>query len=56
MRPLDVVIIAAYILALVGIGVYFSRRQRTTETYFIAGRSIPGWAMGCRFWLPSSPA
>lgn len=46
MRTLDVVIIAAYILALIGIGVHFSRRQRTTETYFIAGRSIPGWAMG----------
>lgn len=46
MRPLDAVIIAGYIVALIGIGVYFSRRQRTTETYFIAGRSIPGWAMG----------
>lgn len=46
MRPLDGIIIAIYIAALVGIGVYFARRQRTTETYFIAGRSIPGWAMG----------
>lgn len=46
MRPLDVVIITGYIVALIGIGVHFARRQRTTETYFIAGRSIPGWAMG----------
>jgi SSS family solute:Na+ symporter len=31
---------------LVGIGVRFSRRQSSTEDYFVAGRSIPGWAMG----------
>jgi solute:Na+ symporter, SSS family len=30
----------------VGIGVCVSRRQTTTETYFVAKRSIPGWAMG----------
>ena len=31
---------------LVSIGVYFSRRQKTTEDYFIARGTIPGWAMG----------
>jgi len=31
---------------LVGIGLYFSGRQKTTEDYFIARRTIPGWAMG----------
>ncbi|HEY0265038.1 MAG TPA: sodium:solute symporter [Granulicella sp.] len=46
MRPLDIFVIVTYVLALVGIGVYFSRKQRTTEEYFIAGQSIPGWAMG----------
>ncbi len=46
MRALDLVVILAYMVALVGIGVYFARRQKTTEEYFIAGRSIPGWAMG----------
>jgi SSS family solute:Na+ symporter len=45
-RALDLIVIAVYIAALVGIGIYFSRRQRTTEDYFIARGSIPGWAMG----------
>jgi SSS family solute:Na+ symporter len=46
MRPLDFIIIAAYLAGLVAIGLHFARRQRTTEQYFVAGRSVPGWAMG----------
>jgi len=46
MRPLDLIVIALYLIGVVGIAVYFSRRQTTTEMYFVAGRSIPGWAMG----------
>jgi SSS family solute:Na+ symporter len=46
MRPLDALVVIVYLIALVGIGVYFARRQKTTAEYFVAGRSIPGWAMG----------
>lgn len=46
MRWIDVFIIGAYLCCLVGIGLYFARRQKSTETYFVAERSIPGWAMG----------
>lgn len=46
MRWIDVLIIGAYLCCLVGIGLYFARRQKSTETYFVAERSIPGWAMG----------
>jgi len=46
MRPLDFIIIVAYLAGLVAIGLRFARRQRTTEQYFVAGRSVPGWAMG----------
>jgi solute:Na+ symporter, SSS family len=46
MRTLDIIVIAAYLAGLVSIGLRFARRQRTTEDYFVAGRSIPGWAMG----------
>ncbi len=38
-------VIVAYLATLAGIGLRFSRRQ-TTERYFVAGRSIPGWATG----------
>lgn len=46
MRPLDVVVIGVYVAILVGIGIFFARRQKTTEDYFIARASIPGWAAG----------
>ena len=46
MRTADVLVIAAYIAGLVGIGLRFSLRQNTTDEYFVGGRSIPGWATG----------
>jgi SSS family solute:Na+ symporter len=45
-RWLDVVIIAVYMGILCALGVRFSRRQTSTERYFVAKRSIPAWAMG----------
>lgn len=45
-RFLDVLVIVAYMAALVSIGIRFSRRQNSTERYFVAKRSIPGWATG----------
>ena len=46
MHWLDLLIIAIYMFALIAMGLYFSRRQTSTEAYFVAKRSIPGWAMG----------
>ena len=43
---MDLLVIVAYMAALVGIGIRFSRRQNSTERYFVAKRSIPGWATG----------
>jgi solute:Na+ symporter, SSS family len=42
----DLVVIGIYLLALLAIGVWFARRQTSTQEYFVAGRSVPGWAMG----------
>src|ERR1700681_3379214 len=39
---LDLVIIGVYFAILFGIGMYFARRERTSEDYFLAGRDI-GW-------------
>ena len=36
----------AYLVAIVGMGVYFSRREKTTDDFFLAGRRIPWWAAG----------
>ena len=46
LRWLDFVIVAAYMALMAGIGVRFSRRQTSTETYFVAKRAVPAWAMG----------
>jgi len=46
MRPLDILVIALYVCGLIAVGLRFARKQKTTDDYFTAGRSIPGWAMG----------
>lgn len=46
LRLVNPAIIVAYMAVLIGMGLRFSRRQTTTDRYFVAGRSIPGWAMG----------
>jgi SSS family transporter len=38
--------LAAYLLALVLMGFYFSKREKTTEDFFLGGRRIPWWAAG----------
>jgi SSS family transporter len=38
----DVAVVMVYLMLLVGIGAYFSRRQKSMEQYFLAGRSM-GW-------------
>ena len=45
-RWLDLVIVVAYMTGMALVGLRFSRRQTNTETYFMAKRSVPSWAMG----------
>src|SRR5438105_3963322 len=42
----DYVVIVAYFLAMIGIGIYFSGKQSSGVEYFIAGRSMPWLAVG----------
>jgi SSS family solute:Na+ symporter len=46
LRWLDALTTAIYMLVVVAVGVKFSRRQTSTEAYFVARRSVPAWAMG----------
>jgi len=47
LHPLDLGIIVAYVLLTFGIGLYFSRRaSRSTEEFFVSGRSLPWWIVG----------
>jgi solute:Na+ symporter, SSS family len=38
----DIIIILSYFALVFGIGIYFARRKRTSEEYFLAGRDV-GW-------------
>src|SRR5215469_4866607 len=38
----DIIIIGFYFAVVFGIGMYFARRERTSEEYFLAGRNV-GW-------------
>lgn len=43
---LDYLILILYLSAVIGIGVYFSREKRTSETYLLGGRNMPSVAIG----------
>ncbi|TKJ39425.1 MAG: sodium:solute symporter [Planctomycetes bacterium B3_Pla] len=43
---IDVAILILYSAVLIGMGVYYTRKCRTSEQFMVAGRSIPAWAAG----------
>lgn len=45
MSLVDSLIVLAYLAVVFGIGIYFSRSQKTTEDYFLAGKNVPGWVV-----------
>lgn len=50
MAYLDLVIIGVYLLCMIGVGVYFSRRNKSSEQFTTASGQIPGWALGLSFY------
>lgn len=40
-------VLFGYLLAMVGVGVYFTRKNKNTNDFFRGGQSIPWWAAGC---------
>ena len=45
LHALDLIVIVIYFVVIAGIGVYATRGKKTAERYFVAGRSIPMWAV-----------
>ena len=43
---LNWVVLGAYLVVLIGMGLYFLKREKTTNDFFLAGRRIPWWAAG----------
>lgn len=43
---IDIAVIIAYFAAMIVMGIYFSRKNKNTEEYFVGGRSYGGWVIG----------
>ena len=43
--------IIIYMVAVVGMGYWFSRRENTSEEYLLGGRRIPWWAVGISYYM-----
>ena len=43
---IDYTVLGVYLTTLVVMGAYFSRREKTTDDFFLAGGRIPWWAAG----------
>ena len=46
MRILDIIVIGVYFGGITLAGIFFAKRNRDTEDYFLGGRNFPGWAIG----------
>ncbi len=46
LQALDVAIVLAYLLGVVALGVWLGRGIRTSRDFFLAGKTLPWWAVG----------
>lgn len=53
MRLIDIIVLVVYFLAMAAMGPYFARKNKTTENYFLGGRSFPGWLIGLSMFATS---
>ena len=43
---IDLIIVIAYLVGMVAVGIYFSRKNTNAEQFTKASGRIPGWAIG----------
>lgn len=46
LHPIDLAVLLLYVVVVTAIGIYFSRKNTSTEEYFVGGRSFSGWIIG----------
>ena len=46
MHPLDLTIFIVYFLVMLGVGLYFLRKNKGAEDYFVGGRDMGSWHIG----------
>lgn len=45
--PVNFIVLILYLSAMVGVGVWFMRKNKSTDDYFRGGQNIPWWAAAC---------
>jgi len=45
LHPIDLIIIVVYMLGTLGVGWWFSRKQRNIRDYFLSDNNAPWWAL-----------
>lgn len=45
--PINLTVLVVYLLAMVGVGVYFMNKNKNTDDYFRGGQQMAWWAAGC---------
>ena len=46
LHTLDFAVIAFYLLGIAAMALFFSKKNKTTEQYFLGSRAFPGWVIG----------
>lgn len=49
LHPLDLVAFVGYLVLLAGVGWWFGRKRKTSQEYFLAGRSLPWYVVGSSY-------
>src|SRR5271165_3908020 len=49
MGVIDYAFLAVYLLVVIGIGAFLKRQVKTSNDFFLSGRSIPAWIAGLAF-------
>lgn len=45
LSPIDILVLVIFAMGITGLGLYFTRLQKTTKDYFLGGKNIPWWAV-----------
>ncbi|MEG3655834.1 sodium:solute symporter [Arenibacter palladensis] len=43
---IDIIVFTIYMVVVVGLGSWFVRKSKTSDSFMVAGSSLPGWAVG----------
>jgi SSS family solute:Na+ symporter len=49
-QPIDWLVLVGYAGLMIGIGVYYERRSKTTDDYLLGGRTMRPWAVGLSYY------